>query len=510
MVDQQLIDRLADRLTGSGARITNVAPFTGKPLVTLTQSTPDDVAKAYERARIAQRAWAEVSPAERARPFIALHDKVLGNAELLDLIQAETGKARSSAFEETIDIAGLSLYYGRNAAKFLAPRRRQGALPGATRTWELRQPKGVIAIISPWNYPLSLAVCDLIPALLAGNAVVLKPDTQTALTALRARELLVEAGLPEEVWQVVVGEPDVVGQPLLDEADHVCFTGSTAAGRRIAEAAARRLIGVTLELGGKNPMLVLDDADVAKAARGAMRACFANAGQLCLSMERIYVADKVYDEFVAKLVAETKSLKLATGYGYNYDMGSLTSKRQLDIVSRHVEDARAQGATVLAGGKARPDLGPFCYQPTVLQGVTPNMELYANETFGPVVSVYPVADDDEAVQLANDTEYGLNASVWTRSAERGREVGSRIRCGTVNINEGYGSAYASNDAPMGGMKASGQGRRHGEHGILEYVELQTVARQRIMGFDRPMGVSAKQFARMITMTYKLLKRLRIR
>jgi succinate-semialdehyde dehydrogenase/glutarate-semialdehyde dehydrogenase len=510
MPDQQLIDRLADRLTGSGAPVTNVAPFTGEPLVTFPQSTPDDVAKAYERARIGQRAWAELSAAERAKPFLALHDRILGNAELLDLIQAETGKARASAFEETVDIAGLSLYYGRNAAKFLAPRRRKGALPGATRTWEYRQPKGVIAIISPWNYPLSLAVCDLIPALLAGNAVVLKPDTQTVLTALRAREMMVEAGLPEDVWQVVVGEPAVVGQPLLDEADHICFTGSTAAGRRIAEAAARRLIGATLELGGKNPMLVLEDADVGKAARGAMRACFANAGQLCLSMERVYVADKVYDDFVARFVAETKSLKLNTGYGYNYDMGSLTSKRQLDIVTRHVEDARAQGATVLTGGKARPDLGPFFYEPTVLQGVTPDMELYANETFGPVVAVYPVADEDQAVQLANDSEFGLNASVWTRSQDRGRDIGSRIRCGTVNINEGYGSAYASNDAPMGGMKASGQGRRHGEHGILEYTELQTVARQRIMGFDRPPGVSAKQFTRMITMTYKLLKRLRIR
>jgi succinate-semialdehyde dehydrogenase/glutarate-semialdehyde dehydrogenase len=510
MPDQLLIDRLADRLTGSGAPVTTVAPFTGEPLVTLTQSTPDDVAKAYERARVAQRAWAELSPAERAKPFVALHDTVLGNAELLDLIQAETGKSRASAFEETVDIAGLSLYYARNAARFLAPRRRKGALPGATRTWEFRQPKGVIAIISPWNYPLSLAVCDLIPALLAGNAVVLKPDTQTALTALRARDLLIEAGLPEDTWQVVIGEPDAVGQPLLDEADHICFTGSTEAGRRIAEAAARRLIGATLELGGKNPMLVLDDADVAKAAKGAVRACFANAGQLCLSMERIYVADKVYDEFVAKLVAETKALKLNTGYGYNYDMGSLTSKRQLDIVERHVQDARAQGATVLTGGKARPDLGPFYYEPTVLQGVTPLMELYAHETFGPVVSVYPVADDDEAVQLANDSEFGLNASVWTRSPERGRTVGSRIRCGTVNINEGYGSAYASHDAPMGGMKASGQGRRHGEHGILEYVELQTVARQRFMGFDKPMGVTAKQFSRIITMMFRTFKRFRIR
>ena len=264
----------------------------------------------------------------RAAMLLRFHDLVLDRqSDLLDLIQWESGKSRKHAFEEVAHIAMTARYYGRLAPGLMSAHRARGIFPILTRVDVLRQPKGLVGVISPWNYPLSLAVCDLIPALLAGNAVVLKPDTQTALTALRARELLVEAGLPEEVWQVVVGEPDVVGQPLLDEADHVCFTGSTAAGRRIAEAAARRLIGVTLELGGKNPMLVLDDADVAKAARGAMRACFANAGQLCLSMERIYVADKVYDEFVAKLVAETKSLKLATGYGYNYDMGSLTSKR---------------------------------------------------------------------------------------------------------------------------------------------------------------------------------------
>jgi succinate-semialdehyde dehydrogenase / glutarate-semialdehyde dehydrogenase len=312
------------------------------------------------------------------------------------------------------------------------------------------------------------------------------------------------------VLQIVVGEPDVVGQPLIDGADHICFTGSTAAGRRIAEAAARRLIGCTLELGGKNPMLVLADADLGKAAKGAMRACFSTAGQLCLSMERIYVADEVYDDFVGKLVAETRNLKLDKGLGFNYDVGSLTSQRQLDIVTKHVEDARTQGATVLVGGKARPDLGPYFYEPTILQGVTPNMELYANETFGPVVSVYPVADEDAAVRFANDSEFGLNASVWTRDARRGRDIGARIRCGTVNINEGFGSAYASNDAPMGGMKASGQGRRHGEHGILEYTELQTVASQHIMGFDRPAGVSANQFAKVITLTYRLLKALRIR
>lgn len=510
ILSPDLVTRLAAALTGSGSEITTVAPFTGKPLATLRQSTADDVAKVFDRARQAQVVWAKTSPADRAKPFVRLHDLVLGNNELIDIVQAETGKARNSAFEETVDVAGLALYNGRHAPKYLAPRKRAGAIPVATQTRELRQPKGVVGIISPWNYPLSLGICDVIPALLAGNSVVHKPDTQTALTALMARELLIKAGLPADVWQIVVGEPSDIGQPLIDGADHICFTGSTAAGRRIAEAAGRRLIGCTLELGGKNPMLVLDDADLDKAAKGAVRACFSTAGQLCLSIERLYVAESVYDKFLAKLVERTTKLELGKGKNFDYDIGTLTSARQLGITDRHVEDAKAKGAKVLAGGKARPDLGPFYYEPTVLEGVTPDMELFANETFGPVVSVYSFATDDEAVRLANDSEFGLNASIWTRDTARGRRIGEQVRCGTVNINEGVGSAYASNDAPMGGMKASGQGRRHGEHGLLEYTELQTVASQHVIGFDPPRGVSTKQNAAILKAMYKVMKALRIR
>ncbi|MEV6340496.1 succinic semialdehyde dehydrogenase [Nocardia vinacea] len=504
------IDRLAGQLSGHGTVVTTVSPATGQPLARLGQSTAADVHNAFVRARKAQQEWSTRSPRARAKIFLALHDLVLANNELIDIVQAETGKSRNSALEETLDIAGAALYFGRHAPKFLAPRRRAGAIPLATRTRELRQPKGVVAIISPWNYPLSLGAGDVVPALLAGNAVVHKPDTQTTLTALRARELFIEAGLPGELWQIVVGEPADLSAPMIDNADHICFTGSSNAGRGIAQAAAQRLIGCTLELGGKNPMLVLDDADLDKAAAGAVRACFSTTGQLCLSIERMYVAERILPQFMDKFVAKTRELTLGQGPGFDYDIGTLTLQRQFDRVTAHVEDARAKGARVLCGGKPRSDLGPWFYEPTVLTDVTPEMVLCAEETFGPVVSVYPFRDEDEAIALANDTEYGLNASIWTRDTAHGRRLAERIRCGTVNINEGYGSAYASNDAPMGGMKASGQGRRHGEYGLLEYTELQTVASQHVIGFDPLPGISIATNARLLTIMYKMMKLLRIK
>ncbi|MGH3389850.1 MAG: succinic semialdehyde dehydrogenase, partial [Actinomadura sp.] len=373
-----------------------------------------------------------------------------------------------------------------------------------------RQPKGVVGLISPWNYPLALGVTDIVPALLAGNAVVHKPDTQTCLSSLWAVDLLKELGLPEDLWQVVVGEPDEIGDPLIDGADYVAFTGSTRGGRAIAERAAPRLVGYSLELGGKNPMIVLDDANVGKAADGAIRACFANAGQLCISIERLYVHEKIYDAFLQRFVGKVAKMKLGADLNYTNDMGSLTYQRQLDAVTAHVEQAREGGATVLAGGRPRPDLGPLFYEPTVLTGVTTDMDLCGKETFGPVVSVYPFTDDEEVIARANDTTYGLNASVWTKDVARGRRVAARIQAGTVNINEGFGSAYASHDAPMGGMKQSGIGRRHGAEGLLKYTEVQTIASQHIAGLEPPRGLSYSMYARMMARSIGLMKFFRVK
>lgn len=448
--------------------------------------------------------------AKRVAPFAAFHDLLLTEQrQILDIVQWETGKARKHAFEEVVEVAVNALYLARNSARVLRPVRRAGALPGLTRTVETRKPKGVVCVITPWNYPLALTE-DVFPALAAGNTVVQKPDTQTAHTALWTRELLVRAGLPGETWQIVLGDPAVIGDTLVDEADFVAFTGSTAAGRRIAERAGRGLVGCSLELGGKNPMIVLADADVAAAAHGAVRACFANAGQLCMSIERIYVHAAVHDRFTEELVRRVGSLKLGTGPDFGIDMGSLTSTRQLDTVTRHVEDARAKGATVLTGGKPRPDVGPLVYEPTVLTDVTPDMLVHSEETFGPVVSVYRVESDEDAVARANDSEYGLNASVWSTQGGHARGVAGRIEAGTVNINEGYAATYGSQAAPMGGMKASGLGRRHGEEGLLKLTDAQSVASQHVLGFDPPPGISARHYAKLLTAGLRLLKKLRIR
>jgi succinate-semialdehyde dehydrogenase/glutarate-semialdehyde dehydrogenase len=292
-------------------------------------------------------------------------------------------------------------------------------------------------------------------------------------------DVLARAGLPDGLFTVVPGAGTELGTPLIDGVDHLTFTGSTATGRLVAEQCGRRLIACTAELGGKNPMIVLADADLRRAVDGAVWACFSGAGQLCVSIERVYVEDAVYEAFVDALVDRVRSMRLAAGFDWQAEMGTLISEEQLATVSAQVADAVEHGARVLAGGRERPDIGPYAYEPTVLEGVTDEMVLARSETFGPVVSVYRVRDEDEAVDRANDTSYGLNASVWS-TPEHGRRVAARLRTGSVNVNEGYAAAWGSHGAPIGGMKESGLGRRHGAEGLLSYTEPLTIATQRLL------------------------------
>ncbi|MDO5731520.1 succinic semialdehyde dehydrogenase [Corynebacterium sphenisci] len=483
-------------------------PFTGEIIAEIPVGTEADVAAAFATARRAQASWAKVTPKARREVLHRFHDLLLTHQDqVLDIVQAETGKSRASAFEELVHTAITARYYGNRAAELLAPKKAHGALPVISRTTVHHHPKGVVGVIAPWNYPLTLAVSDAIAALAAGNAIVLKPDSTTPYSALIAADLLARAGLPEGLFNVVPGPGRVVGQAILARADYLMFTGSSDTGRSLAAQAGERLIGFSAELGGKNALVVAEDADVAAAADGARVACFTNSGHLCVSIERIYVANAVWDEFLAAFVDRTRAMTLGAGYGWEIDMGCLQSPEQLATAERFVEGARAAGATVLAGGRSRPDLGPTFYEPTILVDVPEGTEVCTEEVFGPVVVVERVADAREGIRRANDSRYGLNASLWT-TPRRGRELAPLLAAGSVNVNDGFGATFASVDAPMGGWKDSGVGRRQGADGLLKYTESQTVTVQRLFPVTFPF-LPRRTYSRVMSLALNLGKKLRI-
>ncbi|WP_265444532.1 succinic semialdehyde dehydrogenase [Flexivirga meconopsidis] len=508
-VNPARLDSLAARVQTVGERPALVVSnaMTGDDLGQVPRCTPDDVAAAAARARAVQPAWVATSFEHRAAIMLRFHDLVLKRQdEVLDLIQLENGKARRHAFEEIMDVCLNARYYAHTAADYLQPKRRQGVQLALTKVTELRHPKGLVGVISPWNYPLTLGISDALPAIMAGNAVLTKPDQQTPFAALWAVELLEEAGLPASLVQVVTGSGAELGGAIIEQSDFLMFTGSTAVGRTVAAQAGERLIDCSMELGGKNALLVLDDADVDKAVAGAVRACFSNTGQLCISIERIYLPATLWEEFSAKFAQAARALTLSPALDYSGDIGSLISAKQFGTVTDHVQDAKDKGATVLAGGRPRPDLGPHFYEPTILTDVADDMTVFAHETFGPVVSLYRVATEEEAIARANDSEYGLNFSVWTSDPEHGRSVAARLQAGTVNVNDAYAATWGSIDAPMGGMKASGIGSRHGEHGITKYTDAQTIAVERVLPVGAPDGVSPALYARAVTAAFRLLRR----
>ncbi len=508
-IDRRFVESLVARLgpLGEGETSPVSSPFDETEIARVPVATGADVIAAVERARSAQERWASRSMSDRRRVLSRFHDLLIDNADTaMDLVQLEAGKSRAPAFEEIYDTVATTHYYMKVGPGLLRAKRRGVSFPGFTTAYELRHPVGVVGCISPWNFPFTLSISDIIPALLAGNAVVVKPDEKTPLSAVYGAMLLERAGLPRDLLQVVTGPGEALGPPLIESVDFVMFTGSTAVGRKVAEQAARRLIGSSMELGGKNTAIVLADADLDRTVPGLSRAVFANGGQLCIAMERIHVDERIRAEFTTRFVEHTQGLVMTRDFDFSSALSSMITRDHLEKVDAHVQDAVAGGATLLTGGKPRPDVGPLFYEPTVLTDVDESMDLCRGETFGPVVSIYGFGSVDDAIREANDSEFGLNFSVWTKDTRRGVEIASRLQAGTVGVNDGYAAVWSSFDTPMGGMKSSGLGRRHGSAGLLKYTESQSIAVQKIGPAFAPVGMGYETYHRLLGRVLKLLKR----
>jgi succinate-semialdehyde dehydrogenase/glutarate-semialdehyde dehydrogenase len=468
---------MATNLQTAATTIVSVNPATGTVLRELECASETEVRDAVSRAHTAQAAWNGLGVRKRIAVLREFQHRLQAQSpEIAEAITREAGKPVAEALTtEVLVVLDAARFLIENAWHLL----RDEPVPHGNLAMKLkrgrllREPYGVIGIISPWNYPFSIPATEALAALVAGNAVVLKPSELTPLVALELARLLHESGVPRDVFQVLVGEGTAGAALMRAPIDKLVFTGSVATGKRIAAAAAERLLPVVLELGGKDPMLVLDDADVDVASSAAVWGAFVNAGQTCLSVERCYVHRSLYEAFLQACAEKTEKLRVGRGEDLDTDVGPMIHERQLRVVEAHVEDAKARGARVLAGGSWMRELGGKFYAPTVLADVTQEMRIMREETFGPVLPVAAFDDDDDAVRLANDSEYGLAASIFTRDNARGERLARRIQAGTVMVNDVV-SCFGISEAPHGGVKSSGVGRTHGRFGLEEMVRLKYV------------------------------------
>jgi acyl-CoA reductase-like NAD-dependent aldehyde dehydrogenase len=452
-------------------------PSTGEELGRVHLFNPGEVNSAVVKAQTAQRLWAPLSYQQRAKYILAAREIVLSQLEEIGtLISQETGKPVAEAISmEVVPTLDLMHYFATNTEQLLKPQwidiAQYGLMGRSSHIFY--KPLGVIGIISPWNFPWATPLDEVVMALMAGNAVVVKPSELTPLSAVKIAEVFKEAHLPEGLLHVLTGDGSTGSALVESGVNKIMFTGSVATGKRVAELAAKQLIPVVLELGGKDPMIVLDDAKLENAARAAVWGGFCNSGQACASIERLYVHESVAAKFVDLVVAETKALRQGQTSRDDIDIGAMTNERQLQIVEAHLNDAVQRGAKVLTGGKRPDEKRGWFHEPTVLVGVDHSMQVMREETFGPLLPIMTFKTDDEAITLANDSEFGLTASVFTSDLQRGRRLAERIDAGTVMVNEVV-YTHALAQTPWGGVKHSGYGRTHGRLGLLELVTPQHI------------------------------------
>ncbi|BBY49713.1 aldehyde dehydrogenase [Mycolicibacterium arabiense] len=491
----------------AGANSKDVAtilnPATGEVAGTVRWTDPADVARIATGLRQAQREWEARGAAGRAK-VLARYAVWLGDhrEEIESLLIEETGKSATDAAQEVPLLLMILSYYVRTMEKALAPDSRPAALPflSIKKITVHYRPRALVGIIAPWNYPVANALMDAIGALAAGCSVLLKPSERTPLTAEVLMRGWIDSGAPE-VLALAQGAREV-SEAVIDSSDFIQFTGSSATGAKVMERAARRLTPVSLELGGKDPMLVLDDADVELAAHAAVWGAFFNAGQTCVSVERVYVMEQVYEQFVDAVVRDVRKLKMGAGEGNAF--GALIDESQVAVTEKHVADALAKGAKVLTGGKRPSGPGTF-YEPTVLVDVDHSMACMTDETFGPTLPIMKVSSVAEAVRLANDSQYGLSAAVFSRNLERANDVALQLDCGGVNVNDVISNLMCTT-APMGGWKTSGIGARFGgPEGLRKYCRIETVVapRTNVGAGGNYYNNSPKALKRMNTMMTKL-------
>jgi len=470
--------------TGPGGRrqLQLLSPATLEPIGKIDCMTSEEVRAIVEKARKAQPAWAALTFEQRGEYMLKALDVLLERQDdFIDVIEREGPKPRLDVVQmdifPTCDALG---FYANNAAKFLHTQQVQlhGVLAATKDLYIMYKPMGVVAVISPWNGPFVLAIVPAIQALMAGNTVVIKPSSVTPMSGKLVEDLFNMAGLPQGVLSVVIGDSQT-GQALLEaDIDKVTFTGSVSVGRHVAKTCAERLIPCTLELGGKDALIVCADANLDNAAGGAVAGCFINTGQYCCGTERVYVVESVADQFTKKVVERTSRLRQATDG--DFDVGALFTPDQLETVEQHVTDAVAKGAKALVGGRRNPALKGLYYEPTVLVNVDHSMLVMTEETFGPVLPIMRVKDEDEAIRLANDSVYGLSSSVWTENIEKGLELARRVSAGSTNIND-MAVTFGVCEAPFGGVKHSGIGRSNGEYGLKGYCNIHPVIVDKLGG-----------------------------